>query len=233
MKPIYRFVDYLNFESCFGANAEINVIIPSLSIKKYRDITDRQNLKIDKALPFTINQFSKSKFLVEFISNKPILFKDTNITNLAGTAIFLEKVSKIGKIYSMDRIEEMSDELQGYLSEDYENILVEDFADINIDIGNFFYRTGLHDDDEDTQGILIESSEIMGNEIILEMEILKRYAKGEIRRENYDDYLTNLRELIDNLNNNFELDYVEEYFDTIDSYRIDVEKEIINENKNE
>jgi hypothetical protein len=233
MKSVYRFVDYINFESCFGANSEIEVIIPSLSIKKYRDITDRQNLKIDKAPAFRINQFFKGQFLVEFVPNKPLLMKDTDVMNFTGTAIFLEKFSKIGKIFSMKKLENISDEVEVYLDKKYENVIIENFEDITIEYGNFFYRTGIHDDVDDTYGILVESSEIMGNEIILEMEILKRYLRGEIRRENYDDYVMNLRELIDNLNDNFELDYVEDYFESIDSYRIDDEKETINENHEE
>lgn len=226
MNIIYRFVDYLNYESCFGSNAEIDVIIPSLTNKKCRDITDRQNVN---TTPYKININSKNKILVEYESIKPIMLLNTDVMNGTGKALFLNKVVKISKIYSNEKIEEMSEEIEDYLSNNYENIITNDFNSIinNSSNTNYFYRTSIHDDNEDTQGILVKTSDIIGNEILLEMEIMKRYLKGEIKKENYDEYLLHLKELINNLNYEFEQDYVEDYFYRIDNFDINQEDDNI------
>lgn len=231
MNPIYRFVDYINFESCFGSNGEIDVIIPSLTNKNCRDITDRQNVNIP---PYKININPNNKILVEYVSIKPIMFLDTDVINGTGKALLLDKVVKISKIYSKEKIEELSEEIEDYLTDNYENIITNDFNSIinNSNNTNYFYRTSIHDDKEDTQGILVKTSDIMGNEILLEMEIMKRYFKGEIKKENYDEYLLHLKELINNLNYEFEPDYVEDYFDRIDNFDINQEDDN-NNNVNE
>jgi hypothetical protein len=228
MNSIYRFVDNLNFESCFGLNNEIDVIIPSLNNKNCRDITDRQNVNI---APYKINVNSNNIFLVEYISIKPIMLLESDVINGTGIALLLDKTCKILKVYSNDKLEDKLDEIVDYLSIDYENIITNDFYSIinNVDNVNYFYRTSLHDDKEESQGILVKSNNIMANEILLEMEIMKRYLKGEIKRSNYDEYVLHLKELINNLSYDFEPDYVEDYFERIDKFDINEEEEYIKE----
>jgi hypothetical protein len=119
------------------------------------------------------------------------------------------------------------EEICDYLSIDYENIITEDYLEIinNSSNDNYFYRTSLHDDKEETYGVLVKSSNIMANEILLEMEIMKRYLKGEIKRSNYDEYVLHLNEFINSLSYEFEQDYVDDYFERIESYDINEEEE--------
>ncbi len=225
MNSIYRFVDNLNFESCFGLNEKIDVIIPSLTNKKYRDITDRHN--ISPSLPLKNNINSNNIFLVEYVSIKPTLLLTSDVINGTGIALLLEKTCKISKIYSKEKLEDKLEEICDYLSIDYENIITEDYLEIinNSSNDNYFYRTSLHDDKEETYGVLVKSSNIMANEILLEMEIMKRYLKGEIKRSNYDEYVLHLNEFIKSLSYEFEQDYVDDYFERIESYDINEEEE--------